>query len=205
MNNIFLVLACFASNFIYSQHTINITIKDAKTKDALIGVNVELKTQNKGSITDLNGQTKFNDIATGLQNIFISYIGYETIDTSIIIESNTELVFNLNEEETELDEVTVASTRTSRNMSNTPTRIENIELEEIDEKSNMRPANVSMLLHESTGIQVQQTSATSANASIRIQGLDGRYTQLLKDGIPNFGNFASGLSVMEIPPLDLQS
>jgi outer membrane receptor for ferrienterochelin and colicins len=68
----------------------------------------------------------------------------------------------------------------------------------------MRPANVSMLLHESTGLQVQQTSATSGNASIRVQGLDGRYTQLLKDGYPNFGNFASGLSILEIPPLDLK-
>jgi iron complex outermembrane receptor protein/outer membrane receptor for ferrienterochelin and colicins len=60
-----------------------------------------------------------------------------------------------------------------------------------------------MLLHESTGLQVQQTSATSSTASIRVQGLDGRYTQLLKDGYPNFGNFASGLSILEIPPLDL--
>lgn len=68
----------------------------------------------------------------------------------------------------------------------------------------MRPANVAMILHESTGIQVQQTSATSGNASIRIQGLDGRYTQLLKDGFANFGNFSSGLSVLEIPPLDLK-
>src|SRR4029079_3395168 len=67
-----------------------------------------------------------------------------------------------------------------------------------------RPANVSMLLHESTGLQVQQISATSGNASIRVQGLDGRDTQLLKDGYPNFGNFASGLSVLEIPPLDLK-
>ncbi|RYD71336.1 MAG: TonB-dependent receptor, partial [Sphingobacteriales bacterium] len=94
-------------------------------------------------------------------------------------------------------------TRTSRTIQNTPTRVETIELEEIDEKSNMRPANVSMILHESTGIAVQQTSATSANASIRIQGLDGRYTQLLKDGYASFGNFASGLSIIEIPPLDL--
>ena len=68
----------------------------------------------------------------------------------------------------------------------------------------MKPSNVSMVLHESTGLQVQQTSATSGNASIRVQGLDGRYTQLLKDGYPNFGNFASGLSILEIPPLDLK-
>lgn len=103
-----------------------------------------------------------------------------------------------------LEEVTVQSTRTSRTIRNTPTRIESIDAEELDEKANMKPANVSMVLHESTGIQVQQTSATSGTASIRVQGLDGRYTQLLKDGYPNFGNFASGLSILEIPPLDLK-
>lgn len=104
----------------------------------------------------------------------------------------------------ELEEVVIQSTRTSRTIRNTPTRVETIDAEELEEKANMKPANVSMVLHESTGIQVQQTSATSANASIRIQGLDGRYSQLLKDGYPNFGNFASGLAILEIPPLDLQ-
>ncbi len=108
-------------------------------------------------------------------------------------------------EEQELDEVVIISTtRTTRTIANLPTRVEVIGGEEVDEKNNMRPANVSMLLHESTGMQVQQTSATSGNASIRIQGLDGRYTQLLKDGYPNFGNFSGGLSILEIPPLDLK-
>ncbi|NMH28121.1 TonB-dependent receptor plug domain-containing protein [Flavobacterium silvaticum] len=104
----------------------------------------------------------------------------------------------------ELEEVVIQSTRTSRTIKNTPTRVETIDAEELEEKANMKPANVSMVLHESTGIQVQQTSATSGNASIRIQGLDGRYSQLLKDSYPNFGNFASGLSILEIPPLDLK-
>ncbi|MFV5696586.1 TonB-dependent receptor plug domain-containing protein [Flavobacterium sp. LB3P122] len=111
---------------------------------------------------------------------------------------------SIKQKEEELDEVLIQSTRTSRTIVNTPTRIETIDAEELDEKANMRPANVSMVLHESTGLQVQQTSATSGNASIRVQGLDGRYTQLLKDGYPNFGNFASGLSILEIPPLDLK-
>lgn len=111
---------------------------------------------------------------------------------------------SIKQKEEELDEVIIQSTRTSRTIINTPTRIETIDAEELDEKANMRPANVSMVLHESTGLQVQQTSATSGNASIRVQGLDGRYTQLLKDGYPNFGNFASGLSILEIPPLDLK-
>lgn len=104
-----------------------------------------------------------------------------------------------------LDEIIIQSTRTSRTIKNTPTRVETIDGEELDEKSNMQArAGVTMVLHESTGLQVQQTSATSGNSSIRVQGLDGRYTQILKDGYPNYGNFSSGLSLLEIPPLDLK-
>ncbi|MBK6587226.1 MAG: TonB-dependent receptor plug domain-containing protein [Acidobacteria bacterium] len=56
----------------------------------------------------------------------------------------------------------------------------------------------------STGIQVQQTSATSNTQTVRIQGLDGRYTQILKDGFPAYGGFSGSLSLLEIPPLDLK-
>ena len=68
----------------------------------------------------------------------------------------------------------------------------------------MNPTNISMVLRESTGIQMQQTSLSSGNTNIRIQGLDGRYTQLLRDGFPLYGGFSSGLSILQIPPLDLQ-
>ncbi len=61
-----------------------------------------------------------------------------------------------------------------------------------------------MILNESTGIKVQQTSATSYTQSVRIQGLDGRYTQILKDGFPAFGGFSGSLSLLDIPPLDLK-
>jgi iron complex outermembrane receptor protein/outer membrane receptor for ferrienterochelin and colicins len=68
----------------------------------------------------------------------------------------------------------------------------------------MRSSNVSMVLNESTGIKVQQTSATTQTQSVRIQGLDGRYTQLLKDGFPAFGGFSGSLSLLDILPLDLK-
>lgn len=105
----------------------------------------------------------------------------------------------------ELQEIIVQSTKTNRSIKNTPTRIEVLDAEELDEKGNMQAgAGVTMVLNESTGLQVQQTSASTGNASVRVQGLDGRYTQILKDGYPNFGNFSSGLSLLQIPPLDLK-
>lgn len=104
----------------------------------------------------------------------------------------------------EMEEVVISTTRSSRTIRDIPTRVEFIAGEELDEKANMKPGDIRMVLSESTGIQVQTTSATSANASIRIQGLDGRYTQILKDGFPLYSGASSGLGLLQIPPLDLK-
>ncbi len=103
-----------------------------------------------------------------------------------------------------VEEIVVTSTRSRRSFAEQATRIEVLGAEEINEKVNMKPGDIRMLLNESTGIHVQQTSATSFNSSIRIQGLDGKYTQLLRDGMPLYGGFSGGLSLLQISPLDLQ-
>ena len=68
----------------------------------------------------------------------------------------------------------------------------------------MKPGDIRTLLAESTGIQTQQTSATSGNSAIRIQGLDGKYTQIIRDGFPLYSGFSGGLGLLQIAPLDLQ-
>ncbi len=197
-----LLIASIVIGNLQAQHSLKLIVKDNATKEALAGVSVQYNSNI--SITDSSGFAELLNINEGLQTIIFNHAGYKTYKQNFNFPIANTIEIFMEIEKEELEEVIVQSTRTSRTIKNTPTRIETIEGEELDEKNNMRPANVSMLLHESTGIQVQQTSATSGNASIRLQGLDGRYTQLLKDGYPNFGNFASGLSILEIPPLDLQ-
>ena len=104
----------------------------------------------------------------------------------------------------DLEEVVVTSSRTHRMLDDTPLRVQVLGEEELREKANMKPGDIRMMLNESTGIQVQQTSATSFNSSIRIQGLDGRYTQLLRDGLPIYSGFSGSLSLLQIAPLDLK-
>lgn len=104
----------------------------------------------------------------------------------------------------DIEEVIVMSSRTNATLDDTPMRLQVLDAEELHEKANMKPGDIRMILNESTGIQVQQTSATSFNSSIRIQGLDGRYTQLLRDGLPIYSGFSGSLSLLQITPLDLQ-
>jgi iron complex outermembrane receptor protein/outer membrane receptor for ferrienterochelin and colicins len=185
--------------------SVRIIVKNNDTKVAISDAMVAVKETELKAITDTNGVAELNNVPEGVQTIEISSPGYDSSEIKLTfpVDSGSEHLVYL-ELNNEVGEVTIESTRTGREIEAEPTRVEAIDEEEIDEKISMRPANVSMVLHESTGIQVQQTSATSNTQSIRIQGLDGRYTQILKDGFPAFGGFSGSLSVLEIPPLDLK-
>jgi iron complex outermembrane receptor protein len=190
----------------FGQNNLKVNIKDAETKEPLIGATVILQGSTNGTISNQNGFVELKNIPNGKQLILFRYLGYtERIDTLTfpLMQSDTTEIL-LNSEGEEMDEVVITSTRSSRTIADTPTRIEAISGEELTEKGNMKPGDIRMMLNESTGIQTQQTSATSYNSSIRIQGLDGKYTQILRDGLPLYSGFSGGLSLLQIVPLDLK-
>ena len=183
---------------------IQIKVLTEAENEPLLGATVYFKALEKGAVTDFDGIATFTEIPDGQHQIIISFLGFETFETTIQIPSNTALVFKLKEGGNQLDAVVLQSSRSTRTVRKIPTRIEFIGAEELGEKAIMNPTNISMVLRESTGIQMQQTSLSSGSTNIRIQGLDGRYTQLLRDGFPLYGGFSSGLSILQIPPLDLK-
>lgn len=105
--------------------------------------------------------------------------------------------------EVEGDEIIVEATRSGRRIGEEPVRVEVIDREEIEEKILMRPGNVAMILSETGGLRVQVTAPAIGGANIRVQGLEGRFTQILADGLPLYGGQASSLGLLQIPPTDL--
>jgi len=183
---------------------IQIEVVSESENKPLLGATVYFEILEKGAVTDFNGIATFTEIPNGEHIVIVSYLGFETLKATIQIPSSSGLIFKLKSGGYELDEVVLQSSRSTRTLKKIPTRIEFIGVEELGEKAIMNPTNISMVLRESTGIQMQQTSLSSGNTNIRIQGLDGRYTQLLRDGFPLYSGFSSGLSILQIPPLDLQ-
>ena len=189
----------------FAQTTFRVTVKDEVTKEAIAGANVTIKDTPISATTDARGVALLSNVPDGVQTCVVFSPGYEDKELKLTfpIDGPSEAVVFMRVTN-EVGEVTIVSTRTGREIDDVPTRVEAIDEEEVDEKTIMRPANVSMVLNESTGIKVQQTSATSNTQSVRIQGLDGRYTQLLKDGFPAFGGFSGSISLLDILPLDLK-
>lgn len=204
-----LIAALLVTAIASAQNTFRAIIKDAATRQALAGVTASITGTSIGTAADTSGLIVLNNIPNGRQVISFTFMGYETRRDTIIfpfLQNAPALILMTAEEEgDELEAVVVTATRSSRTIANIPTRIEVISNEELDEKGNMKPGDIRMLLAESTGIQTQQTSATSGNSSIRIQGLDGKYTQIIRDGFPLYSGFSGGLGLLQIAPLDLKT
>ncbi len=200
------LLTIFMISPVWAQNNFKAFIKDSESGEPLIGATAIVQGTNNGASADLNGLVEINNIPSGQQTIEFRYIGYETQRKtySFPLSSITPIEILLAHDAEELEEVIITATRSSRTIADIPTRVEAISGEELAEKGNMKPGDIRMLLNESTGIQTQQTSATSYNSSIRIQGLDGKYTQILRDGMPLYSGFSGGLSLLQIVPLDLQ-
>ena len=106
------------------------------------------------------------------------------------------------EAEEEEEEILVQATRSGRRVEDEAIRVDVIGREEIEEKMLMTPGNVSMLVAETPGVRVQVTSPGLGASNVRMQGMSGRYTQLLSDGLPIYGGNSS-IGLLQIPPTDL--
>ncbi len=201
-----LAFVVLSSSTLFSQSIFIAVVTDSVNGEPVIGGNVSVSGTHLGGITDTKGNVTIPDVPNGSQTILFSSVGYRSLRLVIAFplpSSNKTIHVKMIQTEVEVSGVTVTTTRTSYHLDDAPVRIEVKGEEDIGETMIDHPSSISELFLESTGIQVLQTSAVSNYVSIKLQGLDGSYTQILKDGFPLYGGLSAGLSVTQIPPLDL--
>lgn len=157
------------------------------------------------AMTDASG-TVLLSLAGGPVRLTVSKDGFVDAVAEVTVDAGagTTVTVDLVRAPTvEEDVVVVASTRTGRRLDDQPTRVEVLSRDEIEEKMLMTPGDIVMMLNEMGGMRVQATSPSIGAASVRVQGMKGRYTRFLSDGLPLFGQQVGGLGLLQIPPMDL--
>ena len=144
-------------------------------------------------------------VPPGIHRLTVSRIGYAPFTTLLELRAgrDTALTVALQAAGTELEGIVVQATRSERRIEDEPLRVEVLAAEEVEEKVQMTPGDITMMLNESSGLRVAVTSPSLGGASVRVQGMRGRYTQILADGLPLYGGQTGGLGLLQIPPLDL--
>jgi outer membrane receptor for ferrienterochelin and colicins len=202
---IFLVIVHF-SLLVHSQNSIKVRVSAEETKLPLEKATVTIPESGRGAVTDSSGIAVLRNLPNGTFKLEISFIGYRRVKQMVRLpypKDFVEITMEQDEDENS-PEVIVSATRTDRSIRNTPTRVEVISGGEIEENILMRPGEIRMMLNETMGIIAQQISPTSNTANIRIQELEGRYTQILRDGLPLYSGLSEGLSLVQVAPLDLK-
>ena len=101
-------------------------------------------------------------------------------------------------DEKKIEKIQVTASRLGRIVTESATRTEVISGEEVQEKALMRPGNISMLVAETGGVRVQNTSPALGSANIRLQSLYGRYTHFRYDFKSLHNIFTVELTINEI-------
>jgi iron complex outermembrane receptor protein len=164
----------------------------------------EIVVAGRTHITDARGQVRI-DVTPGAVEITVLKTGFVAVTTTVAVAAGQQQPVTIELEKTPAIEETiiVSATRSTTRLQDQPLRVEVVDQEEIDEKAMMTPGSVAMLLNETTGLRVQTTAPSLGAANVRIQGLRGRYSQLLADGLPLYGAQGDSLSLLQVPPLDL--
>lgn len=143
-------------------------------------------------------------VAPGTMQVTVVKEGFAPATTTVTVQPGQlqPILVELQEQPRVEEEVVVSATRTDRRLEDQPMRVEVLAREEIEEKMLMTPGDIVMMLNEMGGMRVQATSPSLGAASVRIQGMRGRYTRFFSDGLPLFGE-VGGLGLLQIPPMDL--
>jgi iron complex outermembrane receptor protein len=144
-------------------------------------------------------------VAPGAVTVTVRLEGFVETSREVTVAAGAQqtLVIELEPVPTHEEEITVTATRTGRRVDDQAMRVEVLQREEIEEKMLMTPGDIVMMLNEMGGMRVQATSPSLGAASVRVQGMRGRYTRFLSDGLPLYGEQPGGLGLLQIPPMDL--
>jgi len=154
--------------------------------------------------TDSNGVASLA-VAPGRLDLVVTRPGFDAAAAQVDVTAGEQTRVDITlQAQSEIEEtIIVSATRAERRIEDEPLRVEVVPEEEVQEKIAMTPGDVSMLLAETNGLRVQTTSPSIGGASVRIQGLNGRYTQVLADGLPLYGGQSGSVGILQIPPIDL--
>ena len=208
MKTAFLILIVLVfSRVLPAQNRLQVMVQNEDDRQPLAGANVYFEKLHIGASTDINGLAQIAGIPNGRHTLVVSYVGYKTKKIVLTFPNKKQkqsLTVLLESAPFSSEQIVVTSTRNNSIVAKTPVRIEVLGKEEVNEEIAILPGNISKFLGESSSIITQRTSPISGAVSFRLQGLPARYTQMLKDGFPDFSGLASGFSPLQIPPLDLK-
>ena len=173
-------------------------VLDAHSGEHLSFVNVQVEGTALGCLTDESGHFYLKNLPEGQLTIIFSMIGYETEKRTITLHRDTLVELNVRIAETSfmIDNVVVTANKYETKQKEVATIVNIIPPLIIESTTSNSMADV---LNFQTGLRVEETCSNCGVPQIRINGLEGQYTQILMDSRPIFSSLASVYGLEQLP------
>lgn len=171
---------------------------DAKSGEHLSYINVILKGTTIGTMTDHSGHYFLKNLPEGTFTLEVSALGYKSVSRTIQTrKGNTlEANFEISEDVVALEGVVVSANRAETTRRLSPGLVNVMDMQTFE---NTNACNLSQGLNFQPGVRVENNCQNCGYQQVRINGLEGPYTQILIDSRPIFNALSGVYGLEQIP------
>ena len=171
---------------------------DKETGEHLAYIHIVVKGTTVGTATDASGHYFLKNLPEGEWAVEASFIGYAPQTKRITLHQGetVELNFELTEQHLDLDGVVVSASRSETTRRHAPALVSVISAEVFDKTNS---ATLSDGLSFQPGLRVEDDCQNCGFMQVRINGLDGHYSQILIDSHPVFSALSGVYGLEQIP------
>ncbi len=164
-------------------------------------INLTLDGTTIGTTTDATGHYQLNNLPIGSFTLRVSGIGYKggTREVSTVSNQTKEIRFTVQEDVLQMDEVVVSASRTQTNRAEAPVVITSISPALFNQTQSV---NIAEGLCFTPGVRTECNCQNCGFTQLRMNGLDGPYTQILVNSRPVFSGLA-GVYGLELIPANM--
>lgn len=195
-----ILLSCSIAGFAQQKTDANIFghVINKNTKEHIPYINISIKGTTIGTATDATGHYYLKNLPDGTFKIIASGVGFKPIEHEITLVSDKslEINFEMEEDQIMLESVVVSANRNETNRKEAPT-IVNIISPKIFENTNS--VCLAQGLNFQPGLRVETNCQNCGFQQVRINGLEGPYSQILIDSRPIFSSLANVYGIEQIP------
>lgn len=173
-------------------------VKDAQTGEHVPFVVIKVKGTTIVTTTDNTGHFFLKNLPEGTFGIEARYLGYssQTINVTIKKNKSQEVNFMLNPSDTDIDEVVVSANRNETKRSMAPNLVNVIGSKVFDITQSTCLAKG---LNFQPGVRTEDDCQNCGFTQVRINGLDGHYSQILVNSRPVFSSLNGVYGLEHIP------
>jgi outer membrane receptor for ferrienterochelin and colicins len=173
-------------------------VLDGQTEEHLPGVTVYIDKTQYATITDETGHFSFDRIPAGTYILVTQYIGYSPLRQEVVIGKNASknVTIYIEPENQELGEIAITASIRALNRKISPVVVNELTTKTFEATNSV---SLSQGLNYMPGLRVETNCQNCGTQEVRINGLEGQYSQMLIDGQAVFTSLSKMYGLEQMP------